>query len=376
VGAPAYSYLDSAEQVSGYVDLLSAEGEVALDLEADSLYSFPERVCLVQISSRRGNAILDALAVGDGMLALGTLIQDPRILKVLHGGDYDIRLMKKAYGFAVANVADTMIAAQLLGRDQLGLAALLAESMGVQVEKRYQRANWARRPLPKEMRDYAALDTAYLLRLWHLLRDELVRLGRLTWAVEEFDLLAAVEPAPDRPATWFDVKGAYKLSTSDRAVLQSLVTVREAVALAWNRPPFKVLGNGVLLAWAREPPESISDVVGTRGANRGILRRLASQILQAVRRGQKIGPRGLLEPDTVRHSPLSPEERRTLQRLKEVRRTAADRLGLDPGLVVTTATLARLARSKPQEAAALLRANLKDWQFNVLHHDLLEEMLG
>jgi ribonuclease D len=220
--------------------------------------------------------------------------------------------------------------------------------------------------LPEDMLRYAALDTAYLLPLWQRLGDQLSRLGRLEWAREEFELLEQATPPEERPPSCFDVKGAHHLPPRQRAVLQALLEVREETAKAWGRPPFRVVTNQVLLSWAQDPPSDRQEVLQTRGANKGILRRLAPQVLAAVRTAQSVSVRDCPHRHLPSRPSLSQEERRRLRRLKKVRQAAAQRLGLSAGLLVNTRTLETLARASPGEATDLLHSLLKHWQLRVL----------
>jgi ribonuclease D len=362
----AYRLLSSAPEIRHFLRQLEDEREIAVDVEADSLYSYPEKVSLVQVSTPSSNTILDPLRGRAGMHGLGAILANSEILKVFHGGDFDIRLLKKHFDLQVHTVADTMIAAQLVGRAHVGLSSLLEQEFSLQLDKRYQRANWSRRPLPSEMLRYAALDTAYLLPLWQRLRDELQRLERLDWAQEEFQLLEEVTAGPERPPSCFDVKGAHHLLPRQRAILQSLLELREETARDWDRPPFKVLSNQVLLGWATSPPTNQREIQQTPRANRGILRRLAPQILHAVRQAQSTPLKECPHRDLPSLPPLSDEQRRRLERLKRVRRAATEQLGLSAGLVVNSATLERLARAAPGDAIQMVRTVLKRWQFQVL----------
>lgn len=361
-----YQLLSSAPEIRRFLQGLEAEREIAIDVEADSLYSYPEKVSLVQVSTPSSNTILDPLHGRSGMDGLGRVMANPGILKVFHGGDFDIRLLKKHFDVQVHNVADTMIAAQFVGRAHVGLSALLEQEFGLQLDKRYQRANWSRRPLPSEMLHYAALDTAHLLSLWQRLHNELQRLGRLEWAREEFQLLEEVTAVPERPPSCFDVKGAHHLLPIERSILQSLLEVREKTARAWDRPPFKVLSNKVLMGWATSPPANKREVLHTPRANRGILRRLAPQILQAVREAQLTPLKKCPRRNLPSLPPLTNEQRQRVQRLKRVRQAATERLGLPTGLLVSTATLERLAREAPRDAIEMLETELKRWQFRAL----------
>lgn len=372
---PQYSYLDVPEAVEGWFAGIEGEPAVAVDLEADSLHSYREKVCLVQVSTRGANAVLDPLACRDALAPLGRLLENPSVQKVVHGGDYDVRLLKKDFGLRPRNLFDTMIAAQFTGREQYGLAALLREHFGVVLDKRYQRADWSHRPLGPELLAYAALDTAYLLPLRDLLSEELRGLGRLRWVEEEFELLCAAEPGPPRRPWCLDVKGAGRLPPRQLAVLQALLELRDRAACERDRPPFKVLSNDLLLAWAASPPSSRREVLEAGGAPKPVLAALAEGILEGVRAAQGADPATWPRPSPAEYEPLTGAQERRLKRLKEARAGVATALGLPVGLLVNSATLERAARQEPPGARAALEASLKNWQREVLGPSL-EAALG
>ncbi len=362
-----YRLLAQAHEIQDYLDTLKSEPALAIDLEADSLYSYREKVCLVQISTpSSGNTIIDPLLGGSGISALAPLLADQAITKVFHGGDYDIRLLKRDYRFQIRNVVDTMIAAQFTGRSQVGLAALLEEEFDVRLEKRYQHADWSARPLDAERLSYAALDTAYLLELWKRLQAELVQLGRIEWVQEEFCLLEAVTPSPKRAPSCFDIKGASRLLPRQLAILQALLQVRDEAARARDRPPFKVLSNQVLLRWAQWPPLNRRKVLETPSASKRILKRLAPKIVSAVHKARAIPLRNCPQHRIAPYSPLAEEQDSRLKRLKQVRREMAERLALSVGLLVSSKTLEKLCRADPEQASEQLEASLKRWQLQLV----------
>jgi ribonuclease D len=369
-----YRFYAEPDQIAEYLRGLCREPSVALDFEADSLHSYREKICLAQVSTRQDNAVLDSLAAPSVLAELGPVLADPAVQKVFHGGDYDVRLLKRGYGFALRNLFDTMIAAQLLGRPRVGLAALLADHFDVQMDKKYQRANWAARPLSSELLAYAALDTARLLPLRDLLEEELVRLGRREWAEEEFRLLEAVTPGPERRPWCLDVKGAGRLHPRQLAVLQKVLEVRENAAAAWDRPPFKVLGNDVLLAWAQKPPDGRAQLLETPGAGSGVLKRLASELLDAIHQALALPLAECPTPTVTPRTPLDAAQERTLKVLKKKRAGAAERLGIEPGLLVNSATLERLARAAREDARTSLVEWLKHWQMEAVGDDLREAL--
>ncbi len=364
-------YLTTSPAVREFLDLCREQPRIAVDLEADSLHSYREKVCLVQISIPGVDAVLDPLQDPGWIPELAGLLEDPAVEKVMHGADYDIRLLKKDHGIAIQGVFDTMVAARFTGRTRFGLSALLEEFFGVRLEKRHQQADWSARPLSGELLAYAAADTHHLLGLRDRLVAELEALGRLEWVLEECMLLETAEPArPGRPTVW-RVKGATELPPRALAVLQALLELRDAHARRLDRPPFKVLPTALLLRWARTPPRSRAEIVAATGAPRRVLERLADPVLEAVRRALELPPGAWPRPPARNGTPLPAPAKRRLRRLKRVRSRIAGLLGLDPGLLVNSETLEQLARLEPPEAPGWLRQHLKQWQHRVLAGPLL-----
>src|SRR2546423_5218978 len=179
-------YLDQPAEVNRFLDQISHVSELALDTEGASFHRFIDRIYLLQITTRERSAVIDPLPIG-APARLGQMLEDPTVEVVFHDADYDLRLLHQDYGWHARNIFDTRIAAQLLGIKSFGLAALLDQFFGVQLDKKHQRADWSLRPLTPGMLDYAAQDTRYLLDLRDELRSRLEKLGRLEWAREEFD---------------------------------------------------------------------------------------------------------------------------------------------------------------------------------------------
>ncbi|RMG44664.1 MAG: ribonuclease D, partial [Acidobacteria bacterium] len=177
---------------------------IALDTEANGFHAYRPRLCLIQLAweapGEGGEALIDPLAFrpeqGD-LAGLAAVLGDPPGPVVVHGGDYDVRLLKRDAAIAPARLFDTEIAARLVGRRRTGLAALVEEIAGVRLSKAAQRTDWARRPLPPRALDYALDDVRYLPALHDRLQAELDRLGRRSWAEEEFRWLESVAPAEE-----------------------------------------------------------------------------------------------------------------------------------------------------------------------------------
>ena len=224
---------------------LSESAELAIDTEANSMYAYRGRICLIQIASAESVYLLDPLAVAD-LSSLGGILADPAITKVMHGSDYDLRSFHREYGFAVNGLFDTETSARFLGMLSPNLAAVLQHFLDVEIPKsrRLQRSNWGLRPLSGEAITYAAADVQHLISLAHKQRLLLQELGRLAWVEEEFVRLeatgqaAAELPAPD----FLRVKGSDRLNPQQLAVLKELFDLRGGRSRAHR--PAALPGNG------------------------------------------------------------------------------------------------------------------------------------
>jgi ribonuclease D len=263
------------------VERVRAEPVVAFDTESNSFHAYRERICLLQVSTRSGDFVVDPLAVD--VAPLGEVLCDGREL-VLHGADYDVRCLKREWRWTLPRLFDTMAAARRLGRPGLGLSALVESHFGVRLSKANQRSDWGRRPLTGEQLAYAALDTHYLLPLYDVLAGELSARGALDEARREFDRIAAVD-AHERvfdPEGWRRLKGARDLDLAGRQVLRALWLAREAQASESDRPPFKVLAEQTMVDLARRRPRSDDELGRVPGVTPSVLRRLGAAIREAI----------------------------------------------------------------------------------------------
>ncbi|HEY6098292.1 MAG TPA: ribonuclease D, partial [Anaeromyxobacter sp.] len=267
--------------LSRLAEALRGEPAVALDSESNSFHVYRERVCLLQVSTREHDYVVDPLAVD--VRPLGEVLCDGRET-VLHGADYDVRCLRREYGWRLPRLFDTMAAARRLGRSGLGLAALVAAQFGVHLSKAHQRSDWGRRPLTPDQLAYAALDTHYLLPLRDLLAGELETRAALEEARREFDRIAAVEPRAKvfDPDGWRRLKGARELDPAGRKVLAALWVAREEAASAADRPPFKVLAEQTMLELARRRPRTPAELERFPGVTPAVLRRVGGAISAAL----------------------------------------------------------------------------------------------
>ena len=170
--------IETSTALAELVARIATTARLGVDTEADSLHCYREKVCLVQVGLADADELVDPLAELDLSPLLDAL---SRTEIVLHGADFDLRMLYRLGLDAPGKIFDTMIAARLTGVTQFGYSALVAEHFGATLPKGSQKANWARRPLPPKIAQYARNDTHFLLPLAELLERRLEVLGRLTW---------------------------------------------------------------------------------------------------------------------------------------------------------------------------------------------------
>ena len=344
-----------------------AAGALAVDTEGDSFHHYPEKVCLIQLSHGVTDLLIDPLALDPA--PLGPLLADAGQRKILHGADYDLRVLHRDFAFEVRGLFDTMIAARLTGETAFGLAALLERLLGVRADKRFQRADWSLRPLTAEMREYAVTDTRHLAELTARLEERLVALGRIEWAREEFERLERVRwsAASDDPEAYRRIKRSGDLSRRELAVLRELVRSREELARAKDRPPFRVLADEVLLELARRKPRGRGELQGVPRAPRGWPSgRVAETMLAAVQRGLELPENELPEQRRGERRRLDPEFEARVKRLARHRDRVAEDLGLEPSLLAPKSVLIELQRRLDEGREPEGAEDLRRWQADQL----------
>ena len=375
--AETVQYIDTPDQVELFLDDITGVREIALDTEGASFHRFIDRIYLLQITTRERSAVIDPISIG-APARLGQMLEGPSVEVVFHDADYDLRLLHQDYGWHARNIFDTRIAAQLLGIKSFGLAALLDQFFGVQLDKKHQRADWSLRPLTPGMLDYAAQDTRHLLDLRDELRSRLEKLGRLEWAREEFDRLEGTKwDEQDESQNFLRIKGARDLTRRELALLRELVPWRDGVARELDRATFRVMGNEVLLDIARTAPNSVQQLAGLKGMPRGLLDRGGAAILSAVKRGLDVAEEHL--PKFPRSPKWEKEEdfEPNVTKLKAVRDAAATRLNLDPGVLCSRERLEAIARKKPSKVKDLEDVpGIRKWQIAEMGEDFVQALNG
>ena len=347
---------------------------LAMDTEAAGYHRYRDDVCLLQLSTRDETFVVDTLEI-PGLEPLRTPLADPAIEVILHDADYDLRLLDRDYGLKVHGLFDTKVAARFLGETAFGLQALLERFLEVRVAKKFQRADWARRPLPADMLEYAAEDTRHLPTLRDVLRSALEAAGRLPWAQEEFRLIEEVawEEADDGMA-YLRIKGTRNLKPRELAALRAVWEWREEEARQRDQAAFRVMSNDALLNLARAMPTSAVEVGSTPAVPGRLSGEAGVPLARALAAARALPEDELpVRPRPPRRPPPDPAVEARADRLRGVRDKSAEALGLERGFLMPRHQLELLAREAPRTLEALERVEgVRRWQVEALGSALLK----
>ena len=371
-------FIDNQQDFDAAMARVTAQPVVALDTEADSLHSYFDKVCLIQMSIPGEDLIIDPLRKFD-LTKFGEILANRAITKILHGADYDLRILNRDFGYTIANLVDTMVCSQLLGYEAFGLAALLDRHFGFKVDKKHQRADWAMRPLPPDMLEYAATDTRHLIALAGKLRDELTALSRWEWAVEEFGRQEQIrfneKDGDEEP--FRRLKGLGALDRRSLAVVRALYDFRDGLAREADRPPFKIFGNDLIFELARVKPASTQEfnsIKGVSGYHRG---RFGRDIVRLVNEAMAIPDDELPEKSESKTWLRDRELEARIDRMKKARDRIAKDLKVDASVLAPRHILVSVAEAQPVEPADLDRVPvMRQWQKALLGQALIDALHG
>ncbi len=375
------AFVDSPAGAGAVQRALAGAAAVAVDCEAAGFHRYSDRLCLVQVSTPAETFVLDPLAtpLAD---CLKPCLEAPDVSVLMHGAVFDLMLLRRDLGVETLGLVDTQVLASFAGESAVGLQALLERRLDVRVTKKFQRADWAARPLTREMIDYAAGDTRHLHRLAGVLRESVREQGRERWAEEECRRIEQAATAPTEEETVDPVtrvKGAGKLDDRIVTALREALRWRDGIARARDRAPFRVATDQALLAAVLAQPSDVDALGGIRGFPSRLARERGRGLLQALQKVQRM-PSEMLAPYPSAHGRRKRERRpdeAVLERLKAARNSAAVELGLERGRVIANHALRSVALAQPKNLAELASVTgVRRWQVEALGDALLEALAG
>jgi len=299
---------------------------LGIDLECENnLHHYGVYLCLIQISSRDKDWIVDPLQIKD-LTPVVEMLENPKIQKIFHDVDFDFRMLDYELKCHPKNIFDTQVATKLLGKKDLGLSSLLEEYFNVKKTK-FQKADWTKRPLPKKMLDYAIRDTKYLVEVKNRLEKELKDKNRLSWAEEEFKHIEGKNWELHQ-FSFMDMKGITKMSDNERAILKNLYELRERLAKKVDRPFHFIIHNKKLIELAKNPP-TLEQWKTMKGVH-PIVKKKAELFYDTVEKGKK----QKLKIPKEEYKRFTKKQREDYKKLEEVRAEISKKIKIEPSLIL------------------------------------------
>ena len=360
-----FLWVNTPKALDYFITSLRGYFPLALDTEADSLHHYRESVCLIQVSHAEQHFLIDPL---DTFPLEELWPPTSRHTWILHGADFDLRMLRRAGAPEPQGVFDTMLAAQLLGLKAFGYGALVEQFCGITLNKGSQKADWSRRPLSQTMIDYAVQDTQYLEPIAEILGKQLEEKGRREWHEQSCARVVASSKIlrQDDPENDWRISGSALLAPQAQAIVKELWHWREKEAESVDLPVFKVLHNELLLdlaVWCAENPK-ISPMGAPRWPQRSSPPR-SERLVQAIERGRNAPP--IPRPPRPERPPRDKDAEVRMEKLRVHRDTVAAELGLDPTVIAPKSILQDIARNPETAAPDLIAENRWcSWQWELL----------
>lgn len=363
-----FSFVDNQADLDALVKRLQGVEWIALDTEADSLHHYYEKVCLIQITADKLSYIVDPLA----NLKLSGLLKVLAHKKlILHGAEYDLRMLLASFKFKPkGEVFDTMLAAQLIEGQARSLVALAERLLDVTLTKQGQKSDWSRRPLTERQLNYASNDTRYLDAIACKLNQELIELGRQEWHAQycrQMVLATGREKPPPDPERVWRIKGLSDLDRKQLAYVREIWYWRDAEARRTDSPPFKVMGNALILELALWSAANRNRRVknGPKLPRNCVNRRFDS-LEKAINKARALTESDY--PDFRRgNGNPPPEYGPELDVLRAECVRLGQELGVEASLIASRRTIEAIVLARPHTKKELQAAGkLMDWQVDLL----------
>ena len=370
-----YKFIESNEELENVcVDLLK-EKVIGVDLEADSMHCFKEKICLIQIATAKQAFLIDPFEIKEVSPFLKVL-ENNDVIKIFHGADFDIRSLDRDYHIKVNNLFDTEIACRFLGIKERGLAALLKRNFNVDADKKYQKADWSKRPLKKGMIEYCVGDVAYLTKLHDIIHKKLVAKGRLLWANEEFQIQEQVRYENNHSLPLFKkFKGAGKIDNRSLAVLENLLQLRIKIAEKKDQPLFKIISNASLMTMAHKKPVTIDQMLEVRALSPKQADMYATQCVKAIVAAINLDHAALPSYPRIRRPKKDNSVEERIKRLKKMREKLSITIGMEPGFLLNNALIGSIAFKKPATLKDLLKIeHIRHWQKEAIGSDIISSL--
>lgn len=363
-------FIDSDRKLEPLMRVLESESEIGVDLEADSLHHYKDRVCLIQITTTQNDWIIDPLQ-GIALQPIWKIFESPDWMKIFHDADFDLRSLNRDFNLKLQNIFDTKISLELLGQKNVGLASVLNEYFQVETQKKFQKYHWSKRPLSPEAITYAAGDTRYLIELKKILYGDLMKTERFAWAKQEFEYLETIrwQPSKKESLSYWRLFDKKKLSPQYRECLRLVWDYREALARERDKPVFKIFHDSVFMElpyfFSHPPVKNVTSYL-----KRIIPAAYRETIAELIVQAQKTPDEKCPEYPSALFKPAPPYDKELFEKLVKQREWSATQKKIDPGIIAGNNTLKKLARLPENDLntyeTVRQHFGIRPWQWSLL----------
>ncbi|MFK5947746.1 MAG: ribonuclease D [Methylococcales bacterium] len=356
-------YIDKPEQLPELCNKIQQAPWIALDTEFLREKTYYPVFCLLQIATPDWVVCVDPIAITD-LSALFSVINNPKMVKVLHSCRQDLEIFYQLTGEVTYPVFDTQIAAPLLGfQENPGYAMLVSNFLNVNLSKAYTRTDWSMRPLSPEQIQYAADDVIYLCKIYTKMTEQLAELGRLDWLDKDFELLKNGELYQISPENaWLKVKGRKRLTGKQLSIVQVLTAWREKTAQAENRPKNWLIRDDLMLELAKLQPSTVEELVKIRSVNERSVKRYGRTICQLIAEAKNSAP--IPMTDKNKSAKKTANQEAVLDVLTAVVRMRADENSLNPMILASRKDLEKLLFDEEDNPVLL------GWRYSMVGKEL------
>lgn len=370
-----YEFIESDDRMQKVCDDLNREKMIGVDLEADSMHCFKEKICLIQIATDTRAFLVDPFVMTN-ITPFIQVLENESVIKIFHGSDFDIRSLDRDYQARVSNLFDTEIACRFLGVKERGLAALLKAHFNVMADKRFQRVDWSQRPLKQDMIEYSVGDVAHLTKLHDILSGLLKDRGRDAWAKEECLIQEQVRYDNNNDMPLFrKFKGAGRLDNRSLAVLENLLQLRVEIARKKDRPLFKVISNSALLTLACEKPKTIDQMIRLRALSPRQADMYGKSCQDAIQAAVDLAHGDLPSYPRTRRPKKDNRVLNRIKQLKKMREKASESLGIEPGVLLNNSLITAISVGNPETCQDLSSIEgVRNWQVGALGESIMKAL--
>lgn len=382
---PLPPIIETAAELNAAVAKIAAgTGRIGMDAERASGFRYSSRAYLVQLQrAGAGIFLIDPTNISDFSEFTKIVNAAPWIL---HSATQDLDCLREL-GFIPSSLHDTEVAAKLLGKPRVGLAALLETELGIRLEKEHSAADWSQRPLPIDWLNYAALDVEFLNPLVEIQIAELDSMERTEWAKEEFDYLAAWQKPTPKTDLWRRTSGLHQIrNPRGQAVVRELWQVRDQIAAERDKAPGRIFNDAVIIEAAKFEFQSAKQIFHSPLLRNRSHKAHADLIWETITKVKALPeselppkpPKSLTPPPPKAWAEKFPASAVRWDLIRPRLNELADSLGLSPEVLVSPEPIRKLcfdpgtALLSAQNLQDFLQAeNVRNWQINLIEPAIL-----